>query len=210
MTVNAKSDVRDVGYSIIVNGTISGTGGITLSATNQNISGTGSITSTGTFAVRTGAKTILAGTNLTIAGRITIGTMFASITVTNNGTISSTNTANGITAANAGSTWINAANSTLNVAGPLLPTGILTANANLNTVNYNGTIDQFILSTTYYNLTLDNTGIKTASSNFATNRDLTISLGSNLTINPSVIIQVLGKATTSGLLNNNGQLLISD
>ncbi|MGA3286294.1 MAG: hypothetical protein ABSD46_02585 [Bacteroidota bacterium] len=79
-----------------------------------------------------------------------------------------------------------------------------------NTVIYAGTGVQSILITTYYDLTLSNTEIKTASSSFVIKEDLTINSGSNLTINSRVVIQVLGKVTTAGLLNNSGQLLISD
>lgn len=165
--------------NVVVNGTISGTGAITLSGTNRTIDGTGSITSTGTFTMSTGAKTILSTANLTIAGRITIGSAFTAITVTNNGSITSTQTANGITAANAASTWVNAANSTLNVAGPLLTTGTLTANANPNTVNYNGTAGaQTVKATTYYNLTITKPGqTATLAGTTPVNGNLTISSG---------------------------------
>jgi hypothetical protein len=164
--------------NVIVNGTISGTGAITLSGTNRTINGTGSITSTGNFTMSGGAKTILATANLTITGRIVIGSGFTAVTVTNNGTITSIST-NGITASLTNSRWVNATNSRLNIAGPLLTTGTLTANANLNTVNYNGTTAaQTVKATTYYNLTITKvTQIATLAGATPVNGNLTISSG---------------------------------
>ena len=55
-------------------------------------------------------------------------------------------------------------NSTLNIAGPLLATGILNATAAGNTVNYNGTAAQTIKAANYYNLTSSSTGGRTLAS----------------------------------------------
>jgi len=185
--------------NLVVNGTISGTGPIAFSGTNKTLDGTGSITSTGTFTMSGGAKTILATANLTIAGRITIGSATVSITVTNNGTITSTS-ATGITAALAASTWVNATNSTLNVAGPLLTTGTLTATASPNTINYNSTtIAQTVKATTYYNLTITK-GATTATlaANTVLNGSLTIASG---TLSASTFtLSVNGNVSNAGTL----------
>lgn len=150
-----------VGGNLTVNGVLTGTtGAITLSGAAATIDGTGSITST-TGALRiTAAKSILPAASLTIGRTIQI---VGAITVTNNGTVNSTS-ATGITGSVAGSTWTNAANSTLNISGAaLLATGTLNASAAGNTVNYNGAAQAVKGASTgrYYHLTLSGSGAKT-------------------------------------------------
>lgn len=149
-----------VGGNLTVNGVLTGTtGAITLSGAAATIGGTGSITST-TGALRiTAAKSILATANLAVGRPIQI---VGAVTVTNNGTVSSTSTT-GITGSVAGSTWTNAANSTLNVSRALLATGRLNASAAGNTVNYNGAAQAVKGASTgrYYHLTLSGSGAKT-------------------------------------------------
>jgi hypothetical protein len=190
-----------------VNGTLSGSGAVTLSGTTKNINGTGSITNSATLTISGGGKTILSSANLTFSNTIAIS---GAITVTNNGIITS-NANGGITGSVAGSTWTNAANSTLKVSGPLLATGTLNASANPNTVEYQGSsIAQTIKPVTYHNLALSNASTKTAATGFTVNNTLTIGSGSNLTINNGIILQVLGAVDTYGALTNNGQLKISN
>jgi hypothetical protein len=182
--------------NLAVNGTLTGTGAITFSGVNKTLDGTGSITTSGIMTVSGGAKTILATANLTLAGRISIST---GITVTNSGTITTTSTL-GITGASATATWVNAANSTLNIAGPLLAIGILTANASPNTVNYNSTtLAQTVKSTTYHNLTITKAGM-TASLAAAT------TLNGNLTIVSGILNCAGFTMSIGGNVSNAGTL----
>ncbi|MCA1832778.1 MAG: hypothetical protein LC750_08640 [Actinobacteria bacterium] len=146
-TLNASSNVT-------VNGTISGTGPINFTGAGATISGTGSVTDTGTLTL-TNNKTVPSGSSLSFSGTIALG---ANTTVTNNASVTSS-AAGGLTGV-ATSTWTNAANSTLNVSGPLFATGTLNASASGNLVNYQGAA-QTVKSTTYYNLTLSGSGTKT-------------------------------------------------
>ncbi len=148
-----------VAGNLVVNGAITGTtGNITLSGAAATIDGTGSITTTTGLLSITAAKSILATANLTIASPITIT---GAITVTNNGTVNKTTTT-AINGSVAGSTWLNAANSTLNYAGTNAPmaTGVLNAAAVPNTVKYTGAA-QTAKVTTYNNLTLSGSLAKT-------------------------------------------------
>jgi hypothetical protein len=167
-TLSTAAFTLAVAGNFVVNGTLSGTGAITLSGASKNIDGTGSITNTATLTINA-AHTILATANLLCSGTIAIT---GANTVTNNGAIT-TSAAGGITGSVAGSTWINAANSTLNLAGPLLATGTLNASANPNTVNYNGAA-QTAKAATYYHLTFSGSAAKTAGGALTVNGDLTV------------------------------------
>jgi fibronectin-binding autotransporter adhesin len=146
----------------------------------------------------------LTGASNSIFGNTTFNDLDISGSYTNNGTITIGNSLSGSGDLTQGT------NSNLTINGSPVSLASFDASASANTVVYAGTSAQSILTTTYYDLALSNSGIKTASSNFVINRDLTINLGSNLTIDSGVIIQVLGKVATAGLLNNNGELKISD
>ncbi|MBI4930088.1 MAG: T9SS type A sorting domain-containing protein [Bacteroidetes bacterium] len=129
----------------------------------KTISGLGTITGSGIITV-TNNKTILAGTNLTIAPALALA---AATTVTNNGTITLSLSTSNLTGANAlTSIWTNAANSVLNAAGAVLATGVLNASASPNTVNYNSGGAQSVkrpsgAGNPYYNLTISNASTKT-------------------------------------------------
>lgn len=157
----------------------------------------------GSFSAGTGTV-ILGGTTKSISG----STIFNNLTINGTETNSGTITVNGSLSGSGSLT--QGINSSLTINGSPVTLTSLNASASANTVTYAGASAQSILTTMYYDLVLNNAGTKTASSSFTISKDLTISLGSNLTIDFGVVIQVLGKATTSGLLNNNGQLLISD
>src|SRR6185437_1405502 len=100
----------------------------------------------------------------------------------------------GITGA-VGSTWVNATNSSLSVAGPLLATGTLTATAAGNTVKYTGATAYIVKPASYYNLTISGAGTSTTlsaattvnhtltlnSSTFATGTNLTMAANSSVT-----------------------------
>ena len=137
-----------VSANLIVNGSLNGTGVVTLSGAAATMDGTGSIATPTTISTN---HTINATANLTITGTVTINT---GITVTNNGIVTATNLGAGT------GTWTQGANSTLyyNNAAAITPT--LTATAAGNTVNYNGAA-QTCRVTTYTNLTLSASGVKT-------------------------------------------------
>jgi len=159
-TLDTSNRTLDIGGNLLVNGTLNGTNPITLSGVNTTIDGSGFVNSTGRLDITLGNKSILATANLTFAGEIRINGAFI---VTNNGTITSTS-ANGITGSANNSTWENASGSTLNIADALLATGTLKADANPNTVNYNGGANQTIkLPTppTYHHLSLSGASTKT-------------------------------------------------
>src|ERR1051325_10170383 len=139
--------------NLTVNGTLSGTGAITLSTTaGATIDGTGSITDATSLAV-TANKTVASTAILSFPGTIALGN---SIVMTNNGAVTST-AAGGITGGNSSSGWTQGTNSVLNIAGPLLATGVLTATASGNVVNYNGTSAQTTKGAAYITLKSNNT-----------------------------------------------------
>jgi len=173
-TLNTSTFTLGVAGNFTVNGTVSGTGAISLSGAGTTITGTGSVTNSATLTI-TNNKSIAAAASLTLSGPISV----SSGTTTNNGTITSTNVATGLTGAG---TWTNAAGSTLNISGPLLTAGTLNANANPNTVNYAGAAQTVKLPNgatpnTYYNLSLSGSGAVTM---------------------PATALSILGNFTMSG------------
>lgn len=175
--------------NVVVDGTFSGTTGrLVMDATGTTLGGSGTITfsSNGRLDLTTNATaiSILSGSNLTVDGRIDVK---AGVTVTNNGTLTVIDTVNGITGNNATtSIWINAANSTLNIDGPLLTTGTLTATAVGNTVNYNGAA-QTVKATTYNNLTLSGSGVKTFATTPTVNGVLSMEETATVTVTTGVV-----------------------
>ncbi len=177
VTVNATGVLATVTFTLgvsgnlVVNGTITGTGAITLSGAGTNIDGAGSITNTGILTINA-AHTILPTANPSFAGRIAIT---GAITVTNNGTVTTT-AATGITGSVAGSSWTQGTTGTLNIIGPMLATGTLDASANGNTLNYNGAAQAVKATATYHHLLLGGSGAKTLNATTtAINGDLTTS-----------------------------------
>ncbi|MFI5252739.1 MAG: beta strand repeat-containing protein [Bacteroidota bacterium] len=145
--------------NIVINDTISGTGGITVSggANGSTISGTGKIANTGNFNINKSCS-FTTTANLTFNGTIMInsggGGGGGTRTVTNNGTVRCTaaTSLNGSSATR--SVWVNAANSYLFVEGSLLNTGTLNANGTSNTVIYKGSGAQTVKTGTYYSLSV--------------------------------------------------------
>lgn len=172
-SATAGNNINLQGQLVLNGGISSGTNGAQIvlnGASAQTISGTnGAITGSGAFTLSTSAKTIATGTTISVNQNTSIT---GAITVTNNGTYTSTGD---ITGSVAGSTWLNAANSTLNIEGTLLTTGTLTATASPNTINFTSTGNQTIKSGTYNNLTLSTSGTKTFGGNTIINNTLTIS-----------------------------------
>src|ERR1051326_1587298 len=189
LTVNAgptlamSSFTLDQRGNLTVNGTLSGTtGAITLSTTGgATIDGSGSITNANILTINA-AKTFASPDNLSFAGTIAI---VGNTTVTNNGTVT-TSAAGGITGSVSGSTWTQGTNAVLNLAGPLLATGTLSATASGNVVNYNGTSAQTTKGAAYITLKSNNTA------------GLTLSAASTLTT------LTIGDVTASSIFSDGG------
>ena len=137
----------------------------------------GGITNNGSFSGGTGINTFetssqaLNGTPtlFSFGGQVTIS---GTINLTNN---TSVTIAGNIIGTAAGSTWINAANSTLNAGNGVLTTGTLTANASGNTVNYMGAVQTVKPTSTYHNLSLTGSNTKSLSTTTTTiNGNLTL------------------------------------
>lgn len=165
-----------VSGNLTLNGTVSaGTRDLILNGSSKTISGSGSFGSTtGVLSITTGAKTISAGSNITVsAGTQTSNALgiTGAITVTNSGSVT---VSGNITGSVAGSTWTNAAGSVLNITGGMLATGTLNASAAPNSVNYNGSGAQTVKPVTYYNLLISNAGTKTSGGNIVVSNLLTI------------------------------------
>ncbi|GIV26649.1 MAG: hypothetical protein KatS3mg027_0463 [Bacteroidia bacterium] len=166
------------GGDFVLNGTINAsTNNIQLVASggSKNISGTGIINGTGTFSITAAGASILAGSSLTIQPNIVIS---GAITVVNNGTITAINNISGTVL---GSTWDNASNSKLIIAGVLLTTGTLKANAVPNIVEYNSgptILFSKIVKTptpnTYHTLVISNNDSRRANANLIISGNLII------------------------------------
>jgi uncharacterized repeat protein (TIGR01451 family) len=156
LTINSGGELADGGFvldlygSMIFNGKWSGTGIInwrdnvvdTLSGTGGKATGTSTLFINGT------GKLVTAVNDTLYRVQIATGN-----TITNNGTVRMTR----LIGDAAGSTWVNAASSSLNVSDSLLSVGTLTTTANGNTVIYNGTGAQTVKAGSYVNLTLSGT-----------------------------------------------------
>lgn len=197
--------------NVTINGTLAGTGAVNLTGAGATIAGTGSVTTSGTVTI-TGNKSIAAAAALTIGSPLSVSN---ATTVTNNGTITSTNTGIGITGAGTG-LWINAANSTLNIAGPLTVPAF-TASANPNTVNYNGAAAQTVRGVTYHNLTITKSASTgTLGGPTTVNNSLTVASGTldvaanNLTVTGATSISgTLAHSSATGTKQYTGAVTIN-
>ncbi len=165
---------------LVLNGTYSGSGIISLTGDNTSIDGTGVISNSASMQI-TGNKTILSSARLTIntSGMAILG----AFTITNYGAIT---VGGNISGSVAESSWINETNATLNVAGtsgvPLLAIGTLYAYAPGNTINYYATYAHTIKLpaivsgySSYHHLKISGTNTKTMpNGDVAINGDLTI------------------------------------
>ncbi|MFZ1689253.1 MAG: hypothetical protein WAU70_17655, partial [Flavobacteriales bacterium] len=118
--------VLDVHGNYICDGIHAGTGAVRLTGINKTISGTGSITNGRQLTIRTGDKTILAGTNLVKSSN---NVLVNGVTVTNLGSID-------LQAITGNGTWINGANAYLRVRVAIRNQLQLRASAVGNTVAY--------------------------------------------------------------------------
>ena len=208
-TINAGSTLADgarnltVSGNVVINGTWSGSNGTLIMSgpATSTVDGAGTITNIVRLDITIANKTILSTANLNFTGtggeiRIANG-----LTVTNNGIVSPIT----VTGRNGASTWINGANSTLNVKGggtALMATGILTASAVGNAVNYIGPAQTVKLPSgnTYYHLAFSGSGAKTLpgtamtiGGNFTSLGTITSTAGAALTVNGNIDI---GTGTT--------------
>ena len=191
------SDLLDAGVNTFT-GTINLTNNGVFTSSNTTVGNlliNGGINQTSSGNLTTGKVTFGASQNIIGAGSgainlgdVVIGNGF---TVNNQRTV---NISSSLTGGNGSSTWTNANNSTLNYAGAgiPMPTGIITASAATNTVNYNANGAQSVLGTTYSNLTISVSGTKTLSAATSVNNNLTIS---GTAILASDIYQITGNGT---------------
>jgi type IX secretion system substrate protein len=211
-TVTTTNKILNVDGDFTVNGTYSGgTKALDIQGVNATIDGTGTISVSGAnVQLRNGNKSIASTAVLSItAGNFEFKE--AGITLTNNGSISVTADVVGL----ATSTWTNSANSTLKVGGVLgLTTGIFNASASGNTVEYNGTGAQTIISpasSTYFNLAASTSGTKTTAASLDINGDLTISGTAILDVNANTSdLTVAGNWSNSGTFTQGGQTVTLD
>jgi hypothetical protein len=155
---------------------------------NEPVTFRGGITHNGTtFSSGTGLHTfdtnsqVLAGASaMTFGGAVTV-TGAISLTNSNSNTVTINGTLNGTVAGS--STFVNGANATLNYGAAAAPmaTGVLTASANPNTVNYTRANIQTIRATTYHHLGLSGTSAKTAAAGLTVNGDFTLSGSASFT-----------------------------
>jgi len=195
------ADVLSVAGNLTVDDTIiMNNNNFELDGGNSDISGSGSIIGTGSVIITAGNKTVLSGTNLVIGPKFSIEGAY---TIINNGILTLENDLTGDVAS---SKWINAANSTLKIAGSFLTAGaggILDASASGNTIEYHGSGDQTIkiASSNYYHLILSTGGTKFLAAN--------IEIDGNLTIT-GVTLDVTGNnynINLAGDWNNTGTLI---
>lgn len=147
---------------------------------NEPVVFRGGITHNGTtFSSGTGLQTfntniqaLAGGSAMTFGGAVTV-TGPISLTNNNSNTVTITGTLNGTVAGS--STFVNGTNATLNYGAAAAPmaTGVLTASASPNTVNYNRANTQTIRATTYHHLTLSGTSAKTAAAGLTVNGNFT-------------------------------------
>ena len=198
------SGIKTINTNLLANGdfTISTGTPVTLNGTitltvNGNWQDNGNFSpGTSTIRLSGSGKSISGATNfnnLDITGSITnLGTATVNGELTGSGTLTQGN------------------NSTFIINGQPITINAINAEAYPNVIIYAGINNQVIKPTTYYDLIIRNSGTKTASTNFVVNNDLTVEEGSKLDIGSGITIQVIGKVTTAGAINNNGKLLISD
>ncbi len=156
---------------------------------------------TGLQTFNTGSQALAGSSAMTFGGAVTVSGAIA-LTNNNSNTVRIDGNLNG---SMAGSTYVNGANATLDYRGANVPmtTGVLTANASPNTVNYNRAGNQTVKlpSAGYYHLTLSNSGIKTAPAGTLTVLgNLTVNAGPTFTANANdPVINVTGNATIDGI-----------
>jgi hypothetical protein len=197
--------------------TVGATGNFTTTSTSPLVFG-GNISNSGTFN-RSGAGAVTFTNSLSMGGPnvIALGggtaTLAADAVVTNNGSVTFLGTINGT---NTGSTWINAASSSLAINGTTpMATGTFDVSATLNNVTYGGA-NQTIKSATYFNIIFGGSGTKTipdivVNGNFSRNAGTLAFSGSSLTFesSSSAILSLVNASVTlpNVVINKPGGVL---
>jgi len=179
-----------------LNGTFNGKKALVLNGVETWIDGIGNKTNMGGVTISSGNKTILSSANLNFTkGNFTIGN---GLTVTNNGVVTFKDRLKG---GDPSSTWINAANSTLNIGREVMATGVLNASAIGNTVRYwrnNNQVVKRPSSGLYYNLNLAGLGNKTLEGATTVLGDVIISSTLDVVAGSDWSLSVGGNWTNSG------------
>lgn len=185
--------------NLIISGTITSSSSFVISG-DLNISNSFIAAALSTVTMSGASKTLTNSGTCTFYSFLASGTistasnfsMLASFTVASGGSFTATNntaTFNGSTVLsgnvnlyhvtiNATKTLRLATNAVLGIEGTFTKTGTLNVTTSApNTVSYNGSGAQSIVSATYNNLTLATGGTKTAAGNITVNRDITIDAG---------------------------------
>jgi hypothetical protein len=193
----------------IVNGTHTGGVGskVTFSGSSKSISGIGTISLPGGISLST-SRSVLSSANLIIASDFN---MLSTVTLTNNGKVTII-APFVITAAAAGPTWINAANSTLLPGGTtnVLNNVTLDASATGNTVDYYQETSQNIkipTGNTYYNLHMTGVGTKSLIGNIVAMGNVFMD-GATLSMS-SFTLTVQGDWENEGSLSGTGTVIFS-
>lgn len=194
LTINGGGNVTMNGWtmlnwgSLTQNGTITGIGAWQFRATGtytgNPLNFQGNVYFYSTYTIGTGVSITKN------SGGVIVG---ANCTVTNRGTVTLNQATSGyVQFTNAGSVWVNAANSTLAVSEDFVGSGVLTATAVPNTVHYKNNTANSIKSTTYHHLTFSGASAHTKAllGNITVNGNLTI--GSGVTFNWSNFSVSLG------------------
>ena len=197
-TYNHSSGALTITGDLHIDGDMSLSSGATMafSGTNAVLSGTGTFTtSAGGVLSITNDKTIDEGTALTI-GTSSVNTnisLAANTTINNLGSISLNGS---VTGTNATSTWVNNANSNLELTGTLLSTGTLDVITSPNIVHYNGSGSQNIKvpAESYHTLMLSNSGTKSLIGNVPV--DSAVSIGGSVVLEEGSYI-LFGNANLS-------------
>jgi hypothetical protein len=178
-TVTSSSNITVVGNLGVTGGTFTGTGTtITMTGTGKTING-GGTANYGSLIIASGASaTTTASFNVASLLNV-LGTFTATAgTVTFNGTGVISGSPNLYNVTINGTSLQLSSNTTLGIANAFTQTAgsFNTTSSVPNTVNYNGTGAQNVLSATYNNLTLSGGNTKTALGNNTINGDFTIAL----------------------------------
>jgi hypothetical protein len=172
---------------------------LTAGASGKSVSGIGTLNNCASLNLGGYDWTIMSGTDLTINNTVAGSVQIASgLTVTNNGTVAISGDLDG---GNSLSRWLNSTNSSLNIGGDIMSTGVLTASASGNTVTYNGSTAQTVKGATYNDIVFENSSTKTLGGNITVNGNLTISSGTLDVSGSNYSISLAGNWTNNGSFN---------
>jgi MSHA biogenesis protein MshQ len=170
------------------------TGGTWSNTSNEAVTFRGGIVNNGSFTggtatqtFDTGSQTIGGASAISFGGIVAVG---SGITFTNSNT-SVVTIAGNLTGGNASSTWVNAANSTLNYGGGTQPmvNSVFTASASGNTVNYSRANNQTVKPAVYYHLSLSGSGVKSMAAT---------TINGNFTLSGAAVTAPTGALTVGG------------